>query len=157
MPFKYAPEDVARIKEEICERIANGEPLRAICREQGMPGWVTVYNWREADKAFDERIAHSRILGFDAIAEEALEIANTPVMGQTVTSKEWGDEIKTEDMLGHRKLQIETRLKLLAKWDPKRYGDRVDHTSSDGSMSPKAAPESVSAEVVKALVDKLVD
>ena len=29
-------------------------------------------------------------------------------------------------MLGHRKLQIETRLKLLAKWDPKRYGDKVD-------------------------------
>jgi hypothetical protein len=30
-----------------------------------------------------------------------------------------------EDMLGHRKLQIETRLKLLAKWNPKKYGDRV--------------------------------
>jgi hypothetical protein len=28
-------------------------------------------------------------------------------------------------MLGHRKLQIETRLKLLAKWDPKRYGDKL--------------------------------
>ena len=28
-------------------------------------------------------------------------------------------------MLGHRKLQIETRLKLLAKWNPKKYGDRV--------------------------------
>ena len=28
-------------------------------------------------------------------------------------------------MLGHRKLQIETRLKLLAKWNPKKYGDRT--------------------------------
>jgi hypothetical protein len=27
-------------------------------------------------------------------------------------------------MLGHRKLQIETRLKLLAKFNPKKYGDR---------------------------------
>jgi hypothetical protein len=25
----------------------------------------------------------------------------------------------------NRKLRIETRLKLLAKWDPKRYGERV--------------------------------
>jgi len=33
--------------------------------------------------------------------------------------------VTTEDMLGHRKLQIETRLKLLAKWNPKKYGDRV--------------------------------
>lgn len=31
-----------------------------------------------------------------------------------------------EDMLGHRKLQIETRLKLLAKWDPRRYGEKVE-------------------------------
>jgi hypothetical protein len=30
-----------------------------------------------------------------------------------------------EDMLGHRKLQIETRLKLLAKFNPKKYGDRI--------------------------------
>ena len=30
-----------------------------------------------------------------------------------------------EDMLGHRKLQIETRLKLLAKWNPQKYGDKV--------------------------------
>ena len=34
-------------------------------------------------------------------------------------------EVRRGDMLGHRKLQIETRLKLLAKWDPKRYGGRT--------------------------------
>ncbi|MNT50547.1 hypothetical protein D3C72_1874720 [compost metagenome] len=34
-------------------------------------------------------------------------------------------KVKRGDMLGHRKLQIETRLKLLAKWNPKRYGDRM--------------------------------
>jgi hypothetical protein len=28
-------------------------------------------------------------------------------------------------MLGHRKLQIETRLKLLACWNPKKYGTKV--------------------------------
>ena len=41
------------------------------------------------------------------------------------TSKD-GTETVVEDMLGHRKLQIETRLKLLAKWDPKRYGKKLD-------------------------------
>jgi len=40
--------------------------------------------------------------------------------------------VKKVEMLGHRKLQIETRLKLLAKWDPKRYGDlqKVEHSGS---------------------------
>lgn len=36
------------------------------------------------------------------------------------------------------------------------FTDKVDHTSSDGSMSPKA-PSEVSADVVSALVDKLTD
>jgi hypothetical protein len=46
-------------------------------------------------------------------------------MGIEEVTKEWGTEISRRDMLGHRKLQIETRLKLLAKWDPKRYGERM--------------------------------
>lgn len=137
MTVYFTDERKAEIKTEICERVSDGEPLRVICREGGMPSWRTVYQWREDDPAFASRIAHAREVGFDAIAEDALLIANTPCPGQIVTSKEWGEEIKTEDMLGHRKLQIETRLKLLAKWSPKKYGERIDHTSSDGSMSQK--------------------
>ena len=43
-------------------------------------------------------------------------------------------------MLGHRKLQVETRLKLLAKWDPKRYGDlmRQEISGPDGSPITQA-------------------
>lgn len=107
----------------ICDRIANGEPLRAICRDEGMPAWRTVYDWISADLPFATRIAQARQIGFDAIAEEALDIADTPVEGvRREVSTDGAKEVR-EDMLGHRKLQIDTRLKLLAKWDPKRYGD----------------------------------
>ena len=99
-----------------------------------MPGWVTVYNWINDDPAFAERIARARELGFDAIAEEALEIANTTVEGETRKITEDGVEVTVADMLGHRKLQIETRLKLLAKWSPKRYGERTQHEHS-GKLS----------------------
>ena len=44
-----------------------------------------------------------------------------------------GTSTTVEDMLGHRKLQIETRLKLLSKWDPKRFGDRVALTGADNA------------------------
>lgn len=113
-------EDVA---EEICARIAEGEPLRQICREDGMPAWRTVYDWINANEDFAARIARARILGFDAIAEECLEIADTPRTGIKTKTGADGIEVTEEDMLGHRKLQIETRLKLLAKWSP-RYSDR---------------------------------
>lgn len=120
--------------DEICERIANGEPLRAICRDERMPSWRSVYDWINEDEAFASRIAQARELGYDAIAEEALEIANTPVMGREEEESDTGFKVKRGDMLGHRKLQVETRLKLLAKWAPKKYGERsaMELTGADG-------------------------
>lgn len=120
-PSKYTPELAA----EICERLSNGEPLRQICRDDHMPAWTAVYAWSAKDRELSERIARAREMGFDAIAEEALIIADTPHWGLTETTAPNGQTITKQDMLGHRKLQIETRLKLLAKWDPKRYGDRI--------------------------------
>ena len=53
--------------------------------------------------------------GQDVMSEECKELADIPPEGPQDVA--W------------RKLQIETRLKLLAKWNPKKYGDRqqVDH------------------------------
>ena len=115
---------------EICERLAEGETLASICSDPHMPEARTVRGWALADERISSAIASARVLGFDAIAEECLQIANTPQQGETITSKEWGEERKTGDMLEHRKLQIWTRLQLLAKWDPKRYGDKqqVEHS-----------------------------
>jgi hypothetical protein len=89
-----------------------------------MPAWTAIYAWAAQDKALSERIAQAREQGYDAIAEDLLAIADTPLMGETETSSANGLTITRQDMLGHRKLQIETRLKLLAKWNPKKYGDR---------------------------------
>lgn len=109
----------------ICLRIASGETLRAICRDDDMPHWTTVYEWLEADEAFSLRFARARDIGADAIAQEALDIADTPMEGVRQEKSENGMKEVREDMLGHRKLQIETRLKLLAKWFPKKYGDKL--------------------------------
>jgi hypothetical protein len=85
-----------------------------------------VYLWMAKDKEFAERFAHAREIGLDVIAEETLAIANTPVEGVRIEESDTGTKTVKEDALGHRKLQIETRLKLLAKWNPKKYGDKLD-------------------------------
>lgn len=120
-PSKYTPELAA----EICERLATGEPLAQICRDDHMPAFQKVYEWMGRDPALSGAIARAREIGYDKMAEEVLEIADNPKWGQVQIMDDKGTTVRTEDMLGHRKLQIETRLKLLAKWNPKRYGDRV--------------------------------
>ena len=124
---KYTEE----IADQICDLVSNGVNLRSVCRMDGMPSWRTIYNWVLDKPDFASRLARARELGYDALAEEALEISNTPHIGQKKVFSSGAEEkddsvtVTEEDMLGHRKLQIETRLKLLACWDPKKYGNKV--------------------------------
>jgi hypothetical protein len=124
-PSKYSEE----IALNICEQLSEGIPLREICRQEGMPAWRTVYDWMWRNEQLSTAIAHARDIGYDKMAEECLWIADNLHIGQKKvysSGVEEGEDSMTvteEDMLGHRKLQIETRLKLLAKFNPKRYGD----------------------------------
>ena len=127
-PSKYTPE----IAQKMCEMLADGIPLREICRQDGFPAWQTVYDWMYRDDALGDAgvglsraIARAREVGYEALAEECLRIADNPQWGQKQIMTDQGTSTTVEDMLGHRKLQIETRLKLLAKWNPKKYGERV--------------------------------
>jgi hypothetical protein len=38
-------------------------------------------------------------------------------------------------MLGHRKLQVDARLKLLAIWFPRKFGQRIDVTTGNESLN----------------------
>lgn len=106
--------------DEICERVANGTPLRVICREEGKPTWSTVYQWISQDKEFSTRFAQARELGTDAIAEDLMsELYAEP---ERILS-EGGNRID-QGYVSLVKARADIKLKLLAKWNPKRYGDR---------------------------------
>ena len=129
-PTKRTPKIIAAI----LEGLSMGTPLTLICEPEAMPAPNTVWDWQQKDRAFSDAIAHARASGFDRIAWDALRIADTPVIGVEITVKPTGDEVRKADMLGHRRLQVESRLKLLAKWDPKRYGEKItqEHSGPDG-------------------------
>lgn len=115
------------IADRICELIAEGITLREILRRNpDFPKWRTVHLWRNEQPQFEAAYREARKMGFDAIAEETIEIADDGSNDWTVRQK--GEE-QVNDLDGEHvqrsKLRIDTRLKLLAKWDPARYGDRV--------------------------------
>lgn len=120
--------------QEVIERLSKGEPLAVICRDEHMPPYRTVYNWIESNAAFSANIARAREEGFDAIAVQCLHIADETAFdtkegpnGALVCNAEW---------ISRSKLRVETRLKLLAKWDPKRYGDKVALTGGAEGDTP---------------------
>lgn len=107
----------------ICERLAQGEPLAAICRDEGMPHPSTVRDWMKADAEVSRAIACAREDGEDWLAAECLSIADDG--SRDYETKEDGREVVDHDHIQRSKLRIDTRLKLLAKWNPKKYGERL--------------------------------
>lgn len=133
----------------ICERIADGEYLRVICRDPGMPKWRTVYHWIEDKPDFAERMEKARQIGADAIAEQSMiEVEMEPERINT----EHGDKIDP----GHvavMKLRADHRLKMLAKWHKGKYGERVSQELS----GPNGGPiETLNKSPLKATDDELV-
>jgi hypothetical protein len=142
-PSKYTPELAA----EICKRLSNGEPLRQICRDDHMPSWVSVYSWMSLDATLSERIAQAREAGQDAMAEKAYaEMYDEPERMLT----EGGGRIDP-GYVQLVKARAEITLKLLAKWNPKRYGDRIA-VAGDAESPIKVEAEIKADKLLEALV-----
>lgn len=134
-PSKYTPE----LFEAICQRIETGETLTDICRPEEMPNRSTVHDWIAAHD-LSQRFTRARDKGFDAIAESCFAIADD-------ARNDWMERFDDDgagvgwklngDHVQRSKLRIETRLKLLAKWDPKRYGEKIQ-TEHSGEVGVKS-------------------
>jgi hypothetical protein len=118
-PSTYSPEVV----EAICERLSAGEPLAAICRDEGMPGLRTVYDWSDAQADVSARIARARDVGEEVLLAQCLGIADDDSADYTKGTD--GNDRPDTEHIQRSKLRIETRLKLLAKWNPKKWGDKT--------------------------------
>lgn len=113
--------------DAICDRLANGLSLRAICRNKGMPSKTTVFKWLAQNSTFADQYARAREAQADLLVDEMVAIADTPKIGtKTKRTADGKVEKTTGDMVEHRRLQIETRKWVAARMRPKKYGDKID-------------------------------
>lgn len=96
------------ISDTVIERLMEGRSLLSICRDKDVPSHATILRWRKKYKEFDEAIPRARAEGSHVLADQCLEIAD--------------DESKD---VPHRRLQIDTRLRLIGKWNAQAYGDKL--------------------------------
>lgn len=115
------------IGEAICKRIACGQSLTAMCREEHMPDMDTVYRWIRHFPEFHDLYAESRVLQGDTMAEQMLDVAE---------SEPERDEFGKVDtgMVAHNRLKIDVLKWRAARLKPKVYGDKVqqEHSGPDG-------------------------
>lgn len=123
-PSDYTPE----LAEAVCMRIAEGESLRMVCRDEAMPDKSTILRWIGRHEDFRDQYARAKEIGIESLAEELFEIADDG-------TNDWMELTDSEDnKYGYKangehiqrsKLRIDTRKWYLSKIVPKKYGDRI--------------------------------
>lgn len=129
----------AALVESICERLSNGEALAQICREEGMPAARTVRDWEQHDPVVSAAIARAREDGEEVLAAECLEIADDSRNDWMSRKADEGDEKALQfngEHVQRSRLRIDTRLKLLSKFNPKKWGDRIQHANDPENPMP---------------------
>jgi hypothetical protein len=140
-----------QIKDELVLWISNGKTLREFCRQDGMPNFSVMYDWEAEDKDFAQRIAHARLKGHDVIAEECAALSDTEPLA---VFDEAGNKRYDPGSIAWRKMQIETRLKLLAKWNPRKYGDKTILAGDDAAPVVMEVSFDIFGEMLKNLALK---
>lgn len=131
----------------ICERIARGETLTSMCKEDGFPVHInTIMDWVREDigPGFGGMYARARLTQADVWADELHDISRTPTTGIITTTIDGpnGRIVKTieQDAIEHRRLQVDSKKWLLARLNRKKYGDNAKFeidTDESGTLKIK--------------------
>lgn len=152
-------EDVPRDKaQSLLEWLVEGRTLADWCRLPGNPKRDTVRRWCEKDADFARAYAQAKDMQADALADECMRIADEQLVAEEVTEEIDEDgvvtrKVKRLDALGHRRLQIDTRWRVLKAIAPSRYGDtqRVA-VGGDDSAPPIRLTDVQRAEKVRTML-----
>ena len=133
-PSTYSPERAARI----CAEIACGKSVREVCRMPDMPSMDTVFAWLAKHEDFRAAYSAARGAQADYLAEEMLEIADDARNDWMTRQTENGRTITVVngEHIQRSRVRIDTRKWLLAKLQPKKYGDLVQAQVSGPGGAP---------------------
>lgn len=165
-PKPKPQEDRERIIMHVLAELSAGRPVSRIFREdEGLCNQATFWRWHFDDEELRGKLADARANGVEAMLDKAIDVAETPQLGEIVTVErdpehqkdldegaviETKDgnpyegmivKVRKEDMLGHRKLVVDTYLKAAQMLKPKTYGPKLDLTSGGEKLGLSAEVE----------------
>jgi len=103
--------------ENICEMLADGKSMRTVAKEKSMPAMSTMFRWLRESDEFKEQYEIAKQESSDSMVEEINEIADN-----------------TEGDTQRDRLRIDARKWTASKLKPKKYGDKIDHTTNGNEL-----------------------
>ncbi len=118
-PTDYCKE----IADDICERLSDGESLKAICSPEEMPTRSTVYRWLGIHDEFSDMYARAREEQAETLADEIIAISDETYADY---EKDKDGNLKTNnEAIQRSRLRVDARKWVAAKLKPRKFGDKL--------------------------------
>lgn len=143
--------DLPTIKAEVVEWLSMGKPLAQYCAQAGKPHPTQIRNWQDDDPEFVLAYARARDAGYEIIAQDCMRLIDTEPLA---VHDDLGNKRYDPGSISWRKNQTDVRLRLLACWDPKKYGARQNHAIEPDSKIGVEVNFDIFGELLKNLALK---
>ncbi|MGZ3375509.1 MAG: terminase small subunit-like protein [Phenylobacterium sp.] len=126
------------VGEAICERLANGESLTAIARDEGLPSYATILRWVSRHADFQALYVEAREIQAHYYFDEARDVARAATPGSVWVSRlqfdiirwqtarlaphKYSERVVVEAAISARRIEDDPRLQPMTVI-VKRYGD----------------------------------
>jgi hypothetical protein len=154
---EYTDEQREEIIAHVLAELSAGVPISRTLgkdRETWLCSERCFWNWYYQADADDEnglvqKVARARECGIEAKMDQAMQVAETPMVGEIVIHKHINvggeaipvTEVREQDMIEHRKLLVDTIHKQAQMLKPKTYGPKLDLTSGGEKLALSAELE----------------
>jgi transposase-like protein len=133
--MKYTPAEKLAAFKKVIQAIELGASVRSATRSTDTVNASTFHEWIAADAELAKQYARATELRAEAIFEDILSIADENHKDVYIDPE--GCERVDKDVVQRARLRVDARRWVLAKMQPKKYGDKLDVTSGD---KPLVAP-----------------
>jgi hypothetical protein len=132
-PTKYSIE----LGDRICEEIMKSEKGIFALSEQldWFPAPSSIYLWLTLHPEFSEYYTRCRQAQQDRMAENIIKIADDSSEDEIVTEK--GVRFENREFTSRSKLRVETRMWLMERLAPKKYGKQIEDTETKKYEPPQ--------------------
>lgn len=121
-----------QIFDDICARIAEGESLNKITKEDKYPVKITFYRWLRQNEDLCTQYATAKKDRADTYADEMVDIAD--------------DVDKDKEAIQKAKLRIDARKWIACKLHPRNYGERTMVDANIREVQDVDVPDRLSQE-----------
>jgi hypothetical protein len=114
-------------------------PLNKALKEPDTPAAETFYKWIDDDELKAKRYARACEARADLIFEEIIEIADDGTNDYMIKISKSGEEFEglNTEHVQRSKLRIDARKFMVAKMNPKKYGEKLDVTTNDEGLNDR--------------------